>query len=413
MPNPAAPIGQLELDRGFVVGTGIECSAPTIAGGYRQDELVKTGHWTRYAEDLDLVAAFGIRYLRYGVPFHVVAREPNRFDWTWTDSAFGALRDAGLEPIADLLHFGVPDDIRGIGDPAMPARFLGFAAAFAERYPWVRWYTPVNEPLVTARFSAQFGWWNERRTDERSFVRALDNVVTCAVGGMAAIRERRADAGFLQSDACESYLPAEAGAESATAFLNERRFVGWDLTYGRRPADPVVAWLTENGLGEDRLAWFAEHGSSEGCIVGHDYYAGNEWLVAADGSTRALGPAELRGYAVVAREHDAHFGLPFMLSETNWEGPGATSWLARTWNDTLQLRREGASVRGYIWYGFVDHVDWDSALRDAAGTVNACGLVDHDRQPHPWGEIYRDLARAAAHGELHPLAVAVVEGRQK
>jgi beta-glucosidase len=412
MAQSATPTGQLELDHGFVVGTGIECSAPTIAGGHRQDELVMTGHWIRYAEDLALVAAFGIRYLRYGVPFHVVAREPNRFDWTWTDSAFGALRDAGLEPIADLLHFGVPDDIRGIGDPAMPARFLDFAAAFAERYPWVRWYTPVNEPLVTARFSAQLGWWNERRTDERSFVRALDNVVTCAVGGMAAIRQRRADAAFLQSDACESYLPAEAAAYAATAFLNERRFVGWDLTYGRRPAEPVVTWLTENGLGEDRLAWFAEHGSSEGCIVGHDYYAGNEWLVDADGATRQV-TGERRGYAAVAREHDAHFGLPFMLSETNWEGPAAAAWLARTWNDTLQLRREGVPIRGYIWYGFVDHVDWDSALRVAAGTVNACGLVDLDRQPHPWGEIYRDLARAAARGELLPLDLEAVDGRQK
>src|SRR5918998_2736072 len=67
----------LELDRGFVVASGIECSAPLIAGGVRQDELRKTGHWDRYREDLELVASFGIRYLRYGVPFHVVAREPD------------------------------------------------------------------------------------------------------------------------------------------------------------------------------------------------------------------------------------------------------------------------------------------------------------------------------------------------
>jgi hypothetical protein len=396
-------MAKLEVDHGFIVGTGIECSAPTIAGGIRQDELVKTGHWTRYAEDLALVASFGIRYLRYGVPFHVVAREPGRHDWAWTDSAFGALRDAGLEPIADLLHFGVPDDIHGIGDPALPGRFLGFATAFAERYPWVRWYTPVNEPLITADFSAHRGWWNERRTDDRSFMRGLDNVVTCVVEAMAAIRERRPDAIFVQSDACESFRPADGAATEAAAFLNGRRFVGWDLTYGRRPADDVVAWLTANGLGEDRLAWFAEHGSSEGCIVGHDYYAGNERIVAADGATTDVPVADQRGYAEVAREHHAHFGLPFMLSETNHDGPIVESWLARTWNDTLRLRDDGLPVRGYIWYGFVDHVDWDSALRVAAGTVNPCGLVDPDRRPHPWGETYRGLAQAALRGEFLPL----------
>lgn len=413
MRQAATSTNELELDHGFVVGTGIECSAPTIAGGHRQDELLKTGHWTRYAEDLALIAGFGIRYLRYGVPFHVVARVPGSFDWAWTDSAFSALRDAGLEPIADLLHFGIPDDLGGIGDPALPRRFLEFAATFAERYPWVRWYTPVNEPLITAKFSAQLGWWNERRTDERSYVRALDNAVTCAVSAMAAIRERRPDAIFLQSDACESHLAAEPAAEAATEFLNERRFVAWDLTYGRRPARPVVAWLSENGLGEDRLAWFAEHGSSESCIVGHDYYSGNEWLVAVDGTTQPVEGSAQRGYAAVAREHHAHFGLPFMLSETNWDGPAAESWLARTWNDTLQLRREGLPVRGYIWYGFVDHVDWDSALRDAAGTVNACGLVDHDRRPHPWGETFRELARAAARGEFEPLELRAADQSQK
>src|SRR5438045_70798 len=64
--NGHAP--QLELDRGFIVGSGIECSAPVIAGGHRQDELRKTGHWTNVGEDLGLVADFGIRYLRYGIP---------------------------------------------------------------------------------------------------------------------------------------------------------------------------------------------------------------------------------------------------------------------------------------------------------------------------------------------------------
>jgi hypothetical protein len=411
MSDSTPPIAQLELDHGFVVGSGIECSAPVVRGGHRQDELKKTGHWTRYAEDLALVADFGIRYLRYGIPFHVVDRVAGEHDWAWTDGALGALRDAGIEPIADLLHFGVPDDLTGIGDPALPARFLAYATAFAERYPWIRWYTPVNEPMVTATLSARLGWWNEQATDDRSFVRAIDNVVTCAVDAMAAIRERRPDAIFLQSDACDSYSPANRAAIPAAAFLTQRSYAPWDLTYGRRPAPPVVAWLAEHGLGEDRLAWFAEHGSSEGCIVGHDYYAGNEWLVEADGSTRQLGAADRRGYAALARELHAHFNLPFMLSETNYEGPGTMAWLARTWNATQELRLEGLPIRGYIWYGFVDHVDWDTALREVNGRANPCGLVGLDRRPHPWGELYRDLARAAARGRMSALPVDLADDR--
>jgi beta-glucosidase len=400
-PNASPP--PLEPDGGFIVGSGIECSAPLVAGGLRQDELRKTGHWTRVEQDLELVASFGIRYLRYGVPFHVVDAGEDRYDWAWTDRAFGALRELGLQPIADLLHFGVPDDLAGIGDPRLPARYLAYARAFAERYPWVRYYTPVNEPLVTATFSANNGWWNERATDARSWIRAIDNVATCAILAMDAIRERRADGVFLQSDACESFLPADVAAVDAANFLFERHFVGWDLVYGRRPSEPVVNWLAANGLDEDRLAWFAEHGSSEGCIVGHDYYAGNEWLVTADG--RQVQVPQRRGYAAVAREHFGHHQLPFMLAETNWEGPTAPEWLARTWNDALQLRSEGLPIRGYIWYGFVDHVDWDTALREPNDRPNACGLVDLERRSHPVGEVYRALATAALSGDFRALPV--------
>jgi dTDP-4-dehydrorhamnose reductase len=34
-----------------------------------------------------------------------------------------------------------------------------FARAVAQRYPWVDSYTPVNEPLTTARFSGMYGHW--------------------------------------------------------------------------------------------------------------------------------------------------------------------------------------------------------------------------------------------------------------
>jgi len=223
---------------------------------------------------------------------------------------------------------------------------------------------------------------------------------------MAEIRRRRSDAIFVQSDACETWQPTAVGAMERATFLRERRFVAWDLAYGRRPAEPVARWLADNGLDEDRLTWFEAVGSDDGCVVGHDYYAGNEWMVEPGGRVRAAHEDERQGYAAAAREYHRHFDLPFMLSETNWEGDAAPSWLARTWNDALQLRLEGLPIRGYTWYGFVDHVDWDSCLRDVAGRHNACGLVDLDRVAHPVGRLYARMATDALRGEFHPLPVA-------
>ena len=378
----------------FVVATGIECSAPVIAGGLRRDELRLTGHWDRVEEDLDLVVALGITHLRYGIPFHVVAADARRFDWAWTDRAMAAIRERAIEPIVDLVHFGVPDDLTGFGDPGLPARFIAYASAFADRYPWVRWYTPVNEPLITALGSAKRGWWNERAVDDRSFVRALENVATCAVEGMRLVRKRRPDAIFLQSEACEAFAPADPAVATHVAHaahLNRLRFVAFDLTYGRPVDEPMAAWLEVNGLGRDRLDWFEANGSDAGAIVGLDYYPGNERIVDRERESPA---PERRGFAAVAREYQERYGLPIMLAETNTTDDRAIGWFTELWNDTVRLVGDGVPMVGFCWYSLTDQVDWDTCLREPNGTVNPLGLVDLDRRRRALAGPYEAVARA-------------------
>jgi hypothetical protein len=386
---------------GFAVTTGIECSTPIVAGGIRRDELRLTGHWDRHAEDALLTERLGIRMVRYGIPFHVVAADARRFDWDWTDRALGALRDRGLTPIADLLHFGVPDDLWGIGDPRLPERHLAFVEAFAARYPWVRHYTPVNEPWITAVMSARHGRWNERQRDEGSLVAALANAIRCAVLASNAIRAVRPDAVFLQSDACERWIPTSAETEAEAELLNEQRFVAFELTYGREPSMRALRWLGENGLTDAALAWFLDNGSDEGAVVGHDYYSGNEREIIAPGRSRVRTPLE--GYASVAREFHTRLGLPFFLAETNRDSDRAVGWLASVWNDCLALRAEGLPIRGICWYSLTDQVDWDTALAEVNNRVNPLGLVDLDRRLRPVGFAYGALAHAALEGRFEPI----------
>jgi beta-glucosidase/6-phospho-beta-glucosidase/beta-galactosidase len=286
------------------------------------------------------------------------------------------MRRRGLEPIADLMHFGVPDDLSGIGDPRLPDRYRAYAAAFADRYPWVRWYTPVNEPFITAWFSARVGWWNERETSDRAFVRALDNVVTCAIAGMAEIRARRSDAVFLQSDACERFTASAPDAEARARHRQEVGFLAFDLTYGRELEPTTRRWLLRSGMTPERLAWFDRHGSRDGCIVGLDYYEGNERTVSPRGRE---GPARRAGFAATARPFFERYGLPVMMAETNNTADRAVAWLEETWADTELLRAEGNDIVGYCWYGLTDMVDWDTCLREANDRVNSLGLVDLQR----------------------------------
>ena len=81
----------LEVDRGFVAATGIECSAPMIEGGIRMDELAKTGHYEHVDTDIRMVCELGVRYLRYGIPIHLANPGPRTYDWSFTDRAMAAM----------------------------------------------------------------------------------------------------------------------------------------------------------------------------------------------------------------------------------------------------------------------------------------------------------------------------------
>jgi beta-glucosidase/6-phospho-beta-glucosidase/beta-galactosidase len=388
-PGADARAETLELDRGFVAATGIECSAPRIDGGIRVDELEKTGHYAHYERDFDLVVELGIRFLRYGMPFHRLNPASGKFDWSFPDRALDACRRRGIVPVVDLMHFGVPDDIGDYQSPALPERFRAYADAFAARYGWVRYYTPVNEPLITAAFSARRGLWNERRSDDASFVRALLNVARCVVVASDAIRAHRRDAIFIQSDSCEYHHPLHPDAIAVAAFENELRFVGFELVYGLEPAASVRDFLLANGARPADLDWFAAHGSRDGAICGNDYYARSEVELSADRSERRR---RVRlGYYHLAKQYHERLGVPIMHAETNAEGAGAVDWLHEQWTDALRLRREGVPIRGFTWYGLVNHVDWDSALTRDEGRENACGLVDLNRRPNPAYHAYREL----------------------
>ena len=108
-------------------------------------------------------------------------------DWTWTDERLALLRAAGIRPMATLLHHGSGPRSTHLLDPAFPEKsFAAYAAAVAARYPWLEDYTPVNEPLTTARFSALYGHWYPHHRDDRSFVTALLHELRATVLGDGA-----------------------------------------------------------------------------------------------------------------------------------------------------------------------------------------------------------------------------------
>jgi len=382
----------------FMFATGVENSIPTIDHGKtRVDELEKCHHYDRYEEDFDCVAELGIRFLRYGPPLHRAWLDEGRYDWSFADVTFASLKRRGIIPIVDLCHFGVPDWVGSFQNDDFPVLFASYARAFAERYPWVQLYTPVNEMFICAMFSAKYGWWNEQCSDDRSFVRALNNIVEANVLAMRAILEVRPDAIFIQSESSERFHPFSLKALPQAEFLNRMRMLTLDLNYGVLVDSSMYEFLMDNGMTREQYHFFLENTLREQCIMGNDYYVTNEHRVNDDGSTEASG--EVYGYAEITSEYYDRYQLPVMHTETNMADDGsnkAVGWLQKQILNMLRVRVHGIPIVGFTWYSITDQVDWDSALRENNGTINPLGLYDLDRKPRPVAAAYKKMIQSWA-----------------
>lgn len=378
----------------FMFATGIENSYPTIqlpnGSAKRVDEMEKCGHYKKWRQDFHLVKDLGIRYLRYGPPLYKTHIGPGQYDWSFADEAFNALKDMHIIPIADLCHFGVPDWIGNFQNPDWPGYFAEYAQAFAERYSWVRYFTPVNEIFIAATFSALYGWWNERQTSDVAFVTALQNLCKANVMAMRAILDVQPRAIFIQSESSEYFHPEGPDALYQANVLNERRFLSLDLTYGHPVFANMYQYLEDNGMTREEYNWFRDNHVKANCVMGNDYYITNEHLVHSDGTWSAAG--EIFGYYVITHQYYDRYRLPVMHTETNLaDSEQAPGWLRKEWANLFRLRQDGVPIMGFTWYSLTDQMDWDTALREDKGTVNPVGLYDLDRKIRPVGVAYQKL----------------------
>ncbi len=396
------------LPEQFMFATGIECSNPTIKGGrIRRDQLAECGHYTHWRRDLALVKELGLRFLRYGLPYHQVHRGPGRYDWSFTDLAMAEIRHLGIEAILDLLHFGVPDWIGSFQNPALPLHFAEYATAVAKRYPWVRYWTPVNEIYVSARMSTLDGLWNEQIRTDHAFVTALKHLTAASKLACAAITRVRPDAVIVHSESAEIVHEARMQPSAGIVLANQQRFLALDLLFAQRSCAEMMAYLARHGLTPEEHAWFLQGEPAGHQILGTDYYGRNEHIVKPCGQRFAI--EDVMGWYLIAREYLERYGKPLMHTETNVFDPqAAPGWLWKQWISILRMRRDGMPVLGFTWYSLVDQVDWDVGLGELRGVVNGCGLYNMERRPNPVAAEYWALIKEF--GSL-PLAMRVASGK--
>ncbi|MDQ6739333.1 MAG: family 1 glycosylhydrolase, partial [Actinomycetota bacterium] len=261
---------------GFAWATGIEDTfiPQTERIGERVlDEYALTHHYLYWREDIDRAAVLGVRAMRYGIPWYKVEPAPGVFDWAWVDRVLEYIAGRGIAVIVDLMHYGTPLWLDNqFLNSTYPERVAAYAGAFAARYRHlVTYYTPLNEPLITANFTGFHGIWPPYLRGDDGMVKMVRALARGIVLTCAAIRAAHPAAVLVSVDAASEVIPDTPALADLAAQATARTFITTDLVTGRVDGGHLLgAWLLQHGMTEADLAWHAAHATALD-LVGVNY----------------------------------------------------------------------------------------------------------------------------------------------
>ncbi|HYC85547.1 MAG TPA: family 1 glycosylhydrolase, partial [Chryseosolibacter sp.] len=356
---------------------GMECTINRV-GDYYRDQLADCGHYTR-EDDLRRLADLDIKALRYPVLWeHHQPEENGVIDWHHAHRELTFLKDAKIKPIIGLLHHGSGPRHTSLIDPWFPEKFAAYALAVAKEFPDMQYYTPINEPLTTARFSGLYGFWYPHHKSPLSFVRILFNQVKGVVLAMKAIRSINPDAKLIQTEDLGK-THSRTILQYQADFENHRRWLTFDLLCGKLiESHPLWSYLIHLGLDESELRFFSDN-TCPPDVLGLNYYVTSERfldegcesypasIVGGNGidryvDTEAVRAGRSQGLPVLLREAWTRFGLPMAITEAHLACTREEQmrWLKEIWNASCEALTEGVPVKAVTAWTTFGAYDWNS-----------------------------------------------------
>ena len=360
---------------------GIECTINRVNNQYF-DQLEYANHYKR-ENDLQLIADLGIKTLRYPILWE--RHQPNlnqEIDWTWTENQLGILIKNNIKPIAGLLHHGSGPQFTNLLSDNFASAFASYAEKVACKFPWIDHYTPINEPLTTARFSGLYGHWYPHLQNDISFAKMLLNQMKAVVLSMQAIRGINPSAKLIQTeDLGKTY--STSLLQYQASFENIRRWLTYDLLCGKvQPGHTMWNHFIRLGIREKSLNFFLENQCPPD-VMGFNYYITSERFLDENVNkypVASRGGNELQSYAdveAVRVPHGQPSGLSFLLEEawTKYKLPIAITevhlncgredqqrWLKEIWDICNKLKEDGINIKAVTAWSLLGSFGWDKLL---------------------------------------------------
>lgn len=371
------------------VWAGVECTVNRV-GDRTFDQLHGTGHHDRL-DDLERIRALGVCTVRYPVLWERIECSPGVYDWAWSDARLTTLRALGIDPIVTLVHHGSGPRWTRLDAPSFAPGLVTFARAVAERYPWLRRYTIVNEPLTTARFAGLYGLWYPHARDDRTFVRALLNQCHGISQAMAAIRAVSPAATFVHTEDI-SVTSARPALQDRADFYNARQWLSLDLLCGRvGDSHDLRGYLQRHGATGDELARLSATASLPATIGLNYYVTSDRYLddrlerhprapVDRSGPVPFVDVEAARVLECGIAGHRRHlmaawqrFARPLALTEVHLAGNREQQlrWLHAAWHAATAARSGGVPVCAVTSWALFGSCGWDRLVTQPDGTYES------------------------------------------
>jgi beta-glucosidase len=353
----------------FIWAAGIEDTfVPQTRPGHRSlDEYELMSHYQHWREDIALARDVGVKALRWGVPWYRVQPYPSEFDWSWIDQVIPYMvEEMGITPIIDLMHYGCPFWLRReFASVEYPRAVATYAATFAERYKHlVSWYTPLNEPIVTALMCGKRGLWPPYLRGDSGYIRVMIQLAKGIITTVEAIKEIQPGAVMVHVEAAGLSRAARSDLEALASEEQRRGYICYDLITGRvNHEHPLFPWLVRNGANVDDLSWLASRAIGLD-ILGLNFYpqwSTQELHIDRRGKLayRAV-EHDGKGFSNLIEDHYNRYKVPIMITETSAHGSDQvrSHWLETSVDSVRQLRGKGVPVVGYTWFPLFTMIDW-------------------------------------------------------
>jgi dTDP-4-dehydrorhamnose reductase len=382
---------------------GIECSYNRVRSQYF-DQLHYCNHYHRVKEDIELFASLGIAAMRYPVIWEKLQSTPmDSIDWSSVEIPLNALREHSISPVAGLVHHGSGPKYADITQPSFATELRNFAGKVAEKFPWLEYYTPVNEPLTTARFCGLYGLWYPHKRNDRSFVTALLNELKGVVLAMQEVRKINPDAKLVQTEDLAKIYSTPFMKYQAD-FENHRRWLTFDILCGNvNPAHPLWNYLRKYCSSERDLYFFLENPCSPD-ILGLDYYPTSERYLDealdkyppekhghnhrhhyADVEAFRVRHDQPMGIRVLLEEVWQRYKIPIVITEVHihCDYDNQTRWFSEIRNACIELLKQGADIRAITTWAMLGSFGWNRLLTEPGGDYESGAFNIHAGIPVP------------------------------